>query len=380
MEKKILVIYATYGSGHKAIANYIKKYIENKNENITVKAIDLLDYSDSVVGKLGKNISENLMLHHPFIWNLVYKSSDHKYTCAFSSKVILKPFKNKRLEKEIASFNPDLTIATHFYGANIISMFNKHKIINSKLISIVTDYEAHEMWLENFKDQDYLVVSSKEEEKSLVKEGYQKDKIKAYGIPIFPANEEEVDKAKILNDLGLKIDKLTCLCFAGGGNGSTGTLPYIKNILKLRKDTNLIIISGRNKKAYDKIKKYIERYESQNTLLYGFVNNVPEFLQISDFVITKPGGAQTTECLYFKKPMLLIKSSGGQENANVKYFTRKGFAKKFRTPRGLLRFYKNLTNGSKELEKMKNKLSKTDNQSSMKKIYELVVKTLKEKK
>ena len=379
MKKKILIIYATYGSGHKAVAKYIEKYFLNKDSDLEIKSIDLLDYSDSLGSKLGKRICENLMLHHPFIWNLVYKSSDHKYTCAFSSKVILKPFKNKILEKEIAAFNPDLTIATHFYGPSIIADYNKKGITKSKIISIVTDYEAHEMWLKNFNSQNYLVVSSKEERRELIREGYKRDKIKPYGIPIFPNTEEFSEKKSFLKNLGLNPDNLTCVCFAGGGNGSTATLPYIKNILKCHKDINLIIISGKNKKAYDKIKNYIERYEVKNTLLYGFVNNVPELLQISDFVITKPGGAQTTECLYFRKPMLLIKSSGGQENANIKYFTRKGFAKRFRTPKGLARFYKNIDINSRELARMKNKLSKTDNHLAMKKIYELIIKTLREK-
>lgn len=379
MKKRILILYATYGSGHKAVANYIEKYILNRNDDIEIKCIDLLNYSDSIKGRLGKIISENLMLHHPFIWDIVYKSSDHKYTCAFSSKVILKPFKNKRIEKEIVEFNPDLTIATHFYGSAIVADYKKKGLINSKIISIVTDYEAHEMWLKNFQTQNYLVVCSKQEQRSLVKEGYQKDKIKPYGIPIFPNTLEQVNKKEKLKSLGLNSDYLTCVCFAGGGNGSTATLPYIKNVLKNHENKNLIIISGKNKKVYDKIKKYIAKYECENTLLYGFINNVPELLEISDFVITKPGGAQTTECLYFRKPMLLIKSSGGQENANVRFFTKNGFAKRFRTPQGLAKFYKHLNKGCKELGKMQNKLDKTDSHLAMKKIYELIIKTLREK-
>lgn len=379
MKKKILIIYATYGSGHKAVAKYIEKYFFNKDAELDIKCIDLLDYSDSFGGKLGKKICENLMLHHPILWNLVYKSSDHKYTSAFSSKVILKPFKNKMLEKEIATFNPDLTIATHFYGPSIIADFNKKRITKSKIISIVTDYEAHELWLKNFQSQNYLVVCSKQEQRSLAREGYRKEKIKPYGIPIFPNTEDCCCKHESLKKLGLNPDYLTCVCFAGGGNGSTATLPYIKNVLKLNKNINLIIISGKNKKAYDKIKRYINKYEVKNTLLYGFVNNVPELLEISDFVITKPGGAQTTECLYFKKPMLLIKSSGGQENANIKFFTKNGYAKRFRTPKGLAKFYKGIEEDSRELIKMKNKLNKTDNRLAMKKIYELAIKTLREK-
>ena len=378
MKKKILILYASYGSGHKAIANYIQRYFENKDKELEIKSIDLLNYSNSYRGKLGQKISENLMLHHPFIWNLLYKSADHKYTCVLSSNIIMKPFKNKQLEKEISSFNPDMTIATHFYGSAIVADYNKKKIINSKIISIITDYEAHELWLKDFKKQDYLIVPSRDVQKLLVKEGYNKHKIKPFGIPIFPKLNELSDREDALKKLGLNPKLLTCVCFAGGGNGSTGTLPYVKAILKNKKKINLIVISGKNQKVYDKVNNYVEKYKVKNILVYGYVNNVPELLEQSDFVITKPGGAQTTECLYFRKPMLLIKSSGGQEDANVKYFTKKGYAKKFKSPRKLARYYKNIETDDKDLIKMKRNLSKTDSREAMKKIYELTIKCIKE--
>lgn len=377
MKKRILIIYATYGSGHKAIANYIKNYFNSKNDELEIKAIDLLDYSGSKRAIIGKKVSENLMLHHPLIWSVIYRASDHRLTCDFSNKVILKPFKNKILEKEITDFNPDLTIATHFYGSSIVSDYNKKGITNSKIISIVTDYDAHEMWLKNIETQEYIVVCSKEEQRNLIKKGYNKNKIKPFGIPIYP-NKEEIDNKNImLKKMGLDPNLLTCVCFTGGGNGSTATLPYLKAVLKQNKKINLIIISGKNQKSYDKVKHYINKYDVKNVSLFGFVNNVPELLQACDFVITKPGGAQTTECLYFKKPMLLIKSSGGQENYNIKYFTWKGYARRFRTPLRLAKYFKKLENNTKDIDRMKKRLNKDDSQNSMKKIYELCMNTIK---
>lgn len=379
MRKRVLILYATYGSGHKAIANYINRFFSEHDSELEILSIDLLEYCDSPKGIVGKKISENLMLHHPFIWNMVYKTFDHKYTCAFSNLVITKPFKNKKIQKVISDFNPDLTIATHFYGTTIISDYNKKGIINSKLISIVTDYEAHESWLKDFDKQNYLVVCSKEEQRKLAREGFKKEKIKPYGIPIFPSLTDFTDKEHFITSLGLNPKLKTCICFTGGSNGSTGTIPYLKTVLKANQKNNLIIICGKNEKAKAKINEYVKKYQVKNIMVYGFVTNVPELLKASDFAITKPGGAQTTECLYFRKPMLLIKSSGGQENANVKFFTRNGLAKRFKTPRSLAKYYLNISHNDRDLLKMRNKLSKADNRQAMKKIYELAVKTMREK-
>ena len=114
----------------------------------------------------------------------------------------------------------------------------------------------------------------------------------------------------------------------------------------------------------------IKKYNVSNCYLYGYVNNVPEMLMISDFVITKPGGAQTTECLYFNKPMLFIKSSGGQENYNIDYFVKKGYARFFKNQRKLCKYLKRESKNMLDINKMRNKLENTDNTKAMKELYD----------
>ena len=89
----------------------------------------------------------------------------------------------------------------------------------------------------------------------------------------------------------------------------------------------------------------------------GFVNNVPELLQVCDFVVSKPGGAQTTESLYFKKPIIMINHSGGQEVANFKYFEKNGYGKRFRTQFMFNLFMKKISNNPSIIDKMRKNIS-----------------------
>ncbi|MBQ6687585.1 MAG: hypothetical protein IJN03_03585 [Bacilli bacterium] len=377
MKKKILVPYATYGSGHKAIANYIEKYFKNKNEDVEILTLDLLGYSMPVVGKVTKVISEFFMLKQPFIWDVFFTLSDTKVSAHITNEFGMRLFKNKKLQKIIEEFNPDLTISTHFFGSSLIAHYNKKKIINSKIITIVTDYVAHELWLSSHRDTDYLVVCSNEEKRYLVNErDIPKDKIKTYGIPIFPETNSNFDKNKMLSKLRLKESQLTCVFFAGGGNGSTTTLPYIKRLLKQNLPLNLIFISGKNEKAEKKIKEYVKRFNAKNCKVYGYVNNVPEILQVADFVVTKPGGVQTTECLYFKKPMIMLRSSGGQENGNIKYVAKKGYGKMFRFPFTCVNYIVKVVKNPSNLKQMEKNLNRMNNQDAMDQIYKLAIKLL----
>lgn len=377
MKKRILIPYATYGSGHKSIANYIEKYFKSKNEDVEILSLDILQFSTPVIGRLGQTVSEFLMLKQPLLWDVCYKLSDNLINSKITEKVGMRLFKSKKLRKIVEDFNPDLTISTHFFGSSLIAYYNKKGFINSKLITIVTDYVAHELWLNSHRQSDYLVVCSNEEKRYLVNErGINKNKIRTYGIPIFPQTDSKFNKHKFLGTLGLDNDKLTCVFFAGGGKGSTTTLPYIKRLLKKKLSLNLIFISGKNQKAEKKIKYYVKKYDTKNCKVYGFANNVPDLLQVSDFVITKPGGVQTTECLYFKKPMLMLRSSGGQENGNVKYMVKKGYGKMFNFPWTCVNFITKIVNNPKVLNKMNKELNKMNNQDAMNNIYNLAIKLL----
>ena len=377
MKKKILIIYASYGNGHKAIGKYIEKYFLKENKDLEIKCIDLMDYAMPLIGKISQKVNSFFMLKTPIIHDLFYKSSNTVVGGYLADYISTTLFKNKRMRKALMDFNPDLTIATHFFGSSLISHYNKKGLINSKLVTVVTDYESCELWLNDYKCDDYLIVGDKSEVHSLVKRGIAKKKIKALGIPIAPYVDNNFNKTSFLKKLGIKGDKLVCVFFGGGGNGSTTSIPYIKRLMKNRLDLDIIFIAGNNKKSKEMVDNYIQENNITNVHTLGFATNVPELLQACDFVISKPGGAQSTECLYFHKPIMMINASGGQEIANYKFFTKNGYGMRFRTSFGLTRGVKNIVNNPESLKKMALNMAKGDNHDAMAKLYELCKDLLK---
>ena len=95
-------------------------------------------------------------------------------------------------------------------------------------------------------------------------------------------------------------------------------------------------------------------------------------LQICDFVVSKPGGAQTTESLYFKKPVIMINCSGGQEVANYKYFVKNGYGRRFRTAFSFFHYMKQISENPGIIEEMKKNMSKNTNDKAMEKLYKVV--------
>ena len=372
MKKKILILYASYGSGHKAIADYIAQYFKMKNDNLEIITLDLITYSMKKVGKWSQKTNSFIMLKMPFIHDFLYRISNNKAVGHLFDEGSMILFKNKRMEEMIRSVNPDLTIATHFFGSSLIAHYNSLGIINTKLITIVTDYEAHEFWINDYKMDDYIIVGNKDEEKDMIKRGIDKGKIKSYGIPIAPLNIKSFDRNKYLKKFNFSGNKPICVFFSGGGNGSTTSIPYIYKVILSNKDIDFLIISGKNVKVKNYVEEFVVKKNLDNVRVLGFVNDVLELLNLADFAISKPGGVQSTECLYFNTPILMINASGGQEISNYKYFEKKGYGKYFRNPWSLSSYVKKIGKNPNILINYKNNMVNNGSDEAMEKVYNLV--------
>ena len=380
MEKKrVLITYATYGSGHKTVANYVYEYL-NKYSNYEIKIIDLMDY-ENIIGYVSKKAFEQNFKHKTssLIFSLIYEIMDSKATTMPYKQITKSVFKNKRLKEDIIAFNPDLLISTHFFGNIVVGMLNKKRLINAKIISIIPDYVSHEMWLKDEKSINAFIVSNDIVKRQLVDERINPKKVYAYGLPLSEKfkNLGDVTELKIKYNVNNK--KKTFLFFAGGSLGSSFSYDYLKKLLHKRFDINIIFVCGKNDKLRTKVLNLIDKNDYQNVLVLGFSNEVNNLLNIADVVISKPGGLSITESLEMKKPMLLISGNGGQEIYNARFICKNGYGLNCRTPRKLVRAVNNLLYKKNLLNSIKNKLNTYHDNDSVEKIYILSEKLLDEK-
>ena len=74
----------------------------------------------------------------------------------------------------------------------------------------------------------------------------------------------------------------------------------------------------------------MERVEENNRTdsikVFEYTKQVPEFMSISDLVVTKPGGLTTSESLASNLPMVIINPIPGQEEENAEFLEENGIA------------------------------------------------------
>ena len=380
MGKRVLIIYAPYGSGHKSIADKINKYL-SEHSDLEIKVLDVAKYSN-LLGRLSIRVFD-VFTRHSFhkTFSFIYDIADNRLASLSQIKLVKKAFDNDALRKEIADFNPDLTISTHFFGGNIISYYNKIGIINSLIMTVITDYVSHSYWRKDHKSQDAFIVANDIMKNEMIKKGIDGKKIYPFGLPFDRRNMENLDDKKaVMFRYNIDPTKKTYLFFGGGAMGSIATLDYLKVLIWQDLPINIIFISGKNQKLEEKARKFVMKKRASNVKVLGFTKDVYNLLNVSDVVISKPGGATLTECIDMRVPLILIPGNGGPEKYNARYICKKKYGCKVMSAIGLASAVKKTLKKDKMVSRWRENMQKHDKNESSKKILELVLKMLKSKK
>ena len=82
-----------------------------------------------------------------------------------------------------------------------------------------------------------------------------------------------------------------------------------------------MVVAGRNRK----LKGRLEKTDwALPTYIYGFVRDMPEFMQAADILVTKAGPGTISESFIAGLPIILYSRMPGQEDGNVSYVVDEG--------------------------------------------------------
>ena len=84
---------------------------------------------------------------------------------------------------------------------------------------------------------------------------------------------------------------------------------------------NLVIVTGRNSKLKENLKTIT--WENP-TFIYGFTDEMPDFMRAADTIVTKAGPGTIAEALVAGLPIILYAKLPGQEDGNVDFVETEG--------------------------------------------------------
>lgn len=316
----VLFLSVSAGGGHVKAAEALREIIEEHHPGSRTLILDTLKYTNPMVDKLIVGGYLNTVRKTPQIYGMLYEMSESGENTHDFTKNVMRLLSYK-IQLFIKEFKPDVIVCTHPFPLQMMSVLKKKKKLSIPVVAIMTDYVCHSFWLHECIDA--YVTAHDTMKYQMIDRGILKETIFSYGIPVCRNFLKSRDRNSILEEFGLE-DKTTFLVM-GGSLGFGDIKGIFMSLLNNKTDLQIVAISGRNSKLKRQLEKYSED-SNKNVKILSFTNQVADLMQISDFIVTKPGGLTIAEALVKKLPMFLISPIPGQEEGNANFLVNSGVA------------------------------------------------------
>ena len=168
----------------------------------------------------------------------------------------------KRLLEYINEFSPDVIVSTHVFATLVLNILAKKHSLDTKIISVVTDFTVHPMWEQT--TSDYYITASEELTPVVLKKLGSVENVLPLGIPIMEEFSKKAEKQDAKSELSLP-EKFTVLIMMGSMGYTNAAIELIKKLDESDEDVVILAVCGKNKKLKGEImsKRSIEIITSQ---------------------------------------------------------------------------------------------------------------------
>ena len=320
-----LILSITAGEGHNSTARAIQSELEKRGADCTI-----LDTFDYISPEFAKFISEGYLLvteKAKYAYKLGYRLAEKRRTSdhEFTPSSLIKRVVSDELSDFIRADHYDAILFTHPFPGIMLDIMKDKRMIDTSTVGILTDFTFHPYW-EDCTSNDYVVVPDRLLLPQARRKGFRDDQILPLGIPINPKFSESMTKQEARRFLGID-EELTTFLIMGGSMGYGNMAENVRKIdaLDAGRDFQLIVVCGNNAEMKAEIDE-IAKTARHKMLVTGFVKTIPQMMDASDAIITKPGGLTTSEALAKRLPMIIANPIPGQEERNAEFLLNNGCA------------------------------------------------------
>lgn len=324
-KKRILLLSEGFGSGHTQAAHAISVGIRRLSSSVRTRVLELGAFQHPTMSSWIFSAYRKAITSQPKLYGLIYKKQYSKSLNRLSSLALHRLFYNAT-EEIIRQLKPDLIVCTHMFPSIVVARL-KRAGLEVPLVTVITDYDAHGTWIN--PDVNHYLVSTEDVKEKLLLKGVEPESIVVTGMPVHPDFWQPSDPDAIRAELALK-DMPTVL-FMGGGWGLFSSEELIYQAAAHKEQVQLIFVLGNNDKFREQL-ALDPRLIHPNIHIMGYTKEIGKLMDVSDLLITKPGGMTCSEGLAKGIPMLFYNPIPGQEEENCQYFVDNGYGEAVTSP------------------------------------------------
>ncbi len=311
----IALFHASAGQGHQKAAEALHKALMIQ-EYPCLQPVDTLELLRPAFRRLYRDGYHFLAKKNTRLLEILYRKTDHpgRGGLLHSSRLKLQKRLAPGFPPTLQSTQPDVIVCTHFLPLELLWEKKTRHSPRSVVVAILTDLLPHGLWIH--PHVDHYVVPTEEARREMLAMGIRPETVHVLGIPVDPHFSPKKPAQESRRNLGLP-EKPTLLVLSGGF-GTSPLCQVLDSFREIQKGLSLVLVAGRN----ERLRKALEIRKKNFSFpvrILGFVDNLSEWMDASDAVLTKPGGLTTSETLSKGIPLILLPPQGGQEKRNRDY-------------------------------------------------------------
>ena len=343
MGRRFLLLHITTSSGHYRASCALERTINQLDPTASVVGLDAFEYTSPFVRWAISHSYASLIRHQPDVWEYLYDNPT-VHRPVQHLRALLHRYHANKFQQLLETVRPDAIACTQAYPCGIVADFKKQHRVQTPLVGILTDYAPHLYWFH--ETVDVYVVPSEQVKRRFLTRGVEADRVKVLGIPIDEQFRQSFDRIAVLRQFGLTPEHPVILIMGGGG-GFGQLREIVLNLDTLPHACQFVVLAGTNRSLLRWLKA--QRFHHR-VLALGYTEDVPQLMEISMLLVSKPGGLTTSEALAKRLPLVIVNPIPGQETYNARFLLSQGAALQAGSPATVRQTVRDLLESPERLE------------------------------
>jgi len=309
---RILILTVSHGAAHRRVAVALQSALLELRPSLTVDVEDMLRHVAPWF-RAYYNSYEIPLRYWPGLWGWI-EGLQHQGAATSPGWVYRRGA--RPLFCFIEDYRPDVVVATET-GALEIAALCKRRSGSRWLLVGVDGLDVDRAWVQ--PEVDLYPVTPDPVAADLAAWGVPQEKIVPCGMPLDPSFLSRPDRDTARRNLGVAPDTpLLLVLFGGTGFGKPRAI--VRELAKITLPLQIVLVTGRN----ERLRREAESATGKQPgcKVFGWVDNMQEWLAAADFVLNKPSGLAMLEAMACGVPFLAVDPLPGNERRHCDLIER----------------------------------------------------------
>jgi len=328
--RKVIIFYSSIGNGHISAAKAVQREIARRSPSAEILLQDIRGFMDPIWNRLDERLFWFVVKYLPETFEALFLSMQQQGNEVPSLALLPSDYPEWKVLRFIEAHKPDAILATHYGSAQVLGTLRESGFLSDVRIG----------WLHTDFFEGYFPRISRRIDRTFLahdqlgvrwqKAGVPAAKITVTGMPVAIQPLDSNARGKLRERLGFS-PATPVILITGGKEGLVDFEAVLKGLFEdLPSPLQVIIVCGQNRRQYSIVSQLCAHPPGAATAhVYGGVphEQMMEFMNIADVVITKAGGITPSEAFALGKVTILLDVVTGHEHQNAVMMEELGLAK-----------------------------------------------------